>query len=300
MLRSSIPALSIANHHKMYKVSDLRETEHALRFEMPVRWSSLLDPAALTSREDKTPVVMTQRAAADSAAHWAMVIPKLAPAAPRLLPAAGPIEEAHFAAPKYLAPKFEVSSVSAPIAVKLVLMAGLGMLLVPGWRNDRSAGAQAVQAESAMSDIGWIRESSNLVLYGPSIGQSASRIDFTWRINAAGVAWVVRAKDAGDYYAVRIKPAGAEIGRAFSVERYTMYRGVEKSRAVKQVDLSNSGAYVRVRMEATGSSFKLLLDGKSVSQWTDTRLPAGAVGFLDGADERPDVQALRIARTSTQ
>ena len=284
----------------MDKVSDLRETEHALRFEIPVRWSSLLDPGALGSRGDKVPVVITQRAAPDSAARWAMVIPKLAPAAPRLLPAAGSIEPAYFAAPKYLAPKFEVSSDSASIAVKVVLIAGLAMLFVPGWRNDRSAGAQAVQAESAMGDIGWIRESPNLVLYGPSIGQTDSRIDFTWRVNAAGVAWVVRAKDAGNYYAVRIKPAGSEIGRAFLVERYTLYRGAEKSRAVKQVDLSKAGSNVRVRMEATGSAFQLSLDGKSVSQWTDTRLPAGAVGFLDGADERPDIQALRIARTSTQ
>jgi len=284
----------------MNKVSELRETEQALRFEMPVRWSSLLDPAALTVREDKTPVVINHRSAHDSAAQWSMVIPKFAPAAPRLLPAAEPLDIPHFAAPRYLAPKFEVSSASASIAVKLVLIAGLGMLLVPGWRNDRSDGAQAVEAESAMSDIGWIRETPNLVLYGPSIGQTESRIDFTWRVNAAGVGWVVRAKDAGNYHAVRIKPAGSKIGRAFSVERYTVYLGVEKSRAVKQVDLLKSGSSVQVRMEATGSAFKLSLNGKPVSQWTDTRLPVGAVGFLDGAAERPDVQALRISRTSAQ
>ncbi len=282
-------------------MSDLRETEHAVRFTFPIGWSTLVDPDALASLGDKTPVVMPQRSAFDSSVQWAMVIPRLAPpaAAPRLLPAAGFGDAARFAAPKYVVPRFEVSSDPASLAVKVLLSASLALLLVPGWRKDNSPGARAVEIESGMSETGWVRQSAGqarkLVLYRASAAATDYRLDFTWRANPQGVAWVFRAKDNNNYYAVRIKPLGAESSRTFSVERFAVFRGIEKSRALRMVTLPGQGASLRAAMDAAGPVFRLYLEGALVSQWTDSRLPAGGLGFIEEAGRPLEVHSVRIS-----
>lgn len=243
------------------------------------------------SSEDRTHLVAPVRAS-DSSVQWAMVIPKLSPpvAAIRALPAASS-EAAHFAAPKYLAPKFEVSTDSASIAVKFLLIASLALLVIPGWNNDGSAGARAVEMESGMGGRGWLR-SSGLVLYRPSMGKADYRMEFTWKIDSSGLAWVVRAKDNASYYAVRLKPVGPELGRRITVERFARYGGVEKSRSVKTVALSRPD--VRIRTEVAGSTFKLYLDGNLVSQWMDSRLATGGVGFLGEPNQNPRVESFNF------
>jgi hypothetical protein len=104
-----------------------------------------------------------------------MVIPKLAPAAaaPHLLLAVESALPATFAAPKYVIPKFEVSSDSSSLAVKFLLSVSVTLLLVPGWRNTGSPGARAVEIESSMRESGWARQSAGqarqLVLYRASL-----------------------------------------------------------------------------------------------------------------------------------
>ena len=279
-------------------MSDLRETELAVPFRFPVTWSTLLDPSALSPPGDRTQVVMSQNAASDSTVQWAMVIPKLAPpsAAIRLLPAADSAEPAQFSAPKYIVPKFEVSSDPASLTVKVLLSASLALFLIPGWRNNSSAGARAVQVESTMAERGWTHQAPELVLYTPSLSYTDYRMEFTWRVNSKGVAWVFRAKDRENYYAVRIKPQGSGSSHMFSVERFTLHRAVEKSRAVKVVAGSKADpSLLHIKLDVAGSTFRLYLDEKAVSQWTDTRLPTGGLGFIEEGNQRAEVQSLRIS-----
>jgi hypothetical protein len=230
-----------------------------------------------------------------------MVIPKLAPhaAAPRLLPAAGPEFAATFAAPKYVIPKFEVSSGASSVAVKFLLAASVTLLLVPGWRNIGSPGARAVEIESSMSENGWARESTaqarQLVLYRASRGATDYRLDFTWRINPQGVACVFRAQDSNNYYAVRIKPVGSASSRTFSVERFAVLRGIEKSRVQRVLTMPGKSSSLRAAMDVAGPLFRLYLEGTLVSQWTESRLTAGGLGFLEEAGRPAEVQSVRIS-----
>jgi len=230
-----------------------------------------------------------------------MVIPKLAPlaAAPRLLPAVGPEFAATFAAPKYVIPKFEVSSGASSVAVKFLLISSVTLLLVPGWRNTGSPGARAVEIESSMSQSGWVRESTaqarQLVLYRASAGATGYRLDFTWRIDPPGVACAFRAQDSNNYYAVRIKPLGPAFSRTFSVERFAVLRGIEKSRVQRVVALPGKSSSLRAAMDVAGPVFRLYLDGTLVSQWTESRLTAGGLGFLEEAGQPAEVQSVRIS-----
>ncbi len=277
------------------------EPERAARFRFQVRWSALLDPSALTPPADKARVVTPLKASTDSTVQWAMVIPKLNPPAVaiRLLPALESGWTATFAAPKYVVPKFEVSSGSSSLAVKLLLSVSAALLLIPGWTNDGSPGARAVETESSMRESGWVRESASearqLVLYRASFGHTGYRLDFTWRIAPQGVACVFRATDRNNYYAVRINPLTVESSRTFLVERFAVIRGIEKSRAQRVLTLPGKNASLRAAMDVTGPVFRLYLDGNLVSQWTDSRLTTGGLGFLEEGSQRTEVQSERIS-----
>jgi hypothetical protein len=235
-----------------------------------------------------------------------MVIPKLEPvsAAPRLLPAVESGWDATFAAPKYVIPKFEVSVGSSSLAVKLLLAMSVALLLVPGWRNTGSPGARAVEIESNMSESGWARESAGparqLVLYraslaGAPLSPANYRLDFTWKIAPSGVACVFRAMDSNNYYAARIKSVGADSSRTFSLERFAVIRGVEKSRSQRMLALPGKNPNVHLALDVSGPAFRLYLDGTLVSQWADSRLTSGGIGFLEDKSHRPELQSVRIS-----
>jgi len=227
-----------------------------------------------------------------------MVIPRLAPAAPapRLLPAAESGWDAAFAPPKYVIPKFEVSSDSTSLAVKLVLSSCVMLLLVPGWRNTGSPGARAIEMESSMSEHAWMRESAGqtrrLVLYRASAGAAGYRLDFTWKINPQGVDWVFRAQDHQNYFAARLKPLASP--GAFLLERFAVLKGVEKSRVQRVLTLPGKDTGLRVATDIAGSSFRLYLNGNLMSQWTDLRLPSGGAGFLEESGHPIPLQSVRI------
>jgi len=275
-------------------VSDLSQTEQAIPFQIPVTWATLVDPPKAAG-EPASLAATPRVAAADPSAQWSMVIPKRAAAAPLQLPAAHFDEPARFAAPRYVVPKFEVRSDSASLAVKLVLSASALLLLVPGWRNTGSPGARAVEAESMMKQRGWIRPSNSLVLYERSIGKTDYKIEFNWPLNPMGVAWVFRAKDKDNYYGVRIKPAAGEPAPMLAVTRFIVSGGIEKSRFVKLLPVPKGDPSVRLKTDVAGSTFKLFLDDKVVSQWTDGKLPMGAVGFLEQGNQGARVQSLKIS-----
>jgi hypothetical protein len=258
-----------------------------------------VDPAALAPHPENARVVIPHSAPADSSVEWAMVIPRLAPAspAPRLLPAPESGWDAAFAPPKYVLPKFEVSSGSASLAVKLVLSASVMLLLVPGWRNTGSPGSRAIEMESSMSERAWMREpagpAKHVALYRASAGATDCRLDFTWRTNPQGVSWVFRAKDGKNYFAARIKSWTSP--GAFSIERFAVIKGVEKSRVQRVLTLPSKDPSLRVATDVAGPMFRIYLNGNLVSQWTDGRLTAGGVGFLEESRQTVGLQSVRIS-----
>ncbi len=269
---------------------DVPDADQIAHFRFPVTWNSLVNTRVLAPSVPSL-TAEAPHAAHDSTVRWSMVVPKMPHPAPALaLPAAGLGETAAFAPPRYVAPKFEVSLDSATLAVKVILLAAVAMLVVPGWRDTGSPGARAIEIESAMCSTNWVRgPSADVALYRPSLDQADYRIEFNWNINPRGVASVFRVTDAG-YYGVRIKPISA---RSLAVEHFVKYRGAERSRVLKTAAVARQD--VAVRLDALGPAFRVSIDGKTVVQWTDNRLAAGGVGFLDGANNRPDVQGLRIA-----
>lgn len=276
------------------------DVDQMAAFEFPVAWDCLIDPDALLAKDN---LPSTYRAAGnfrDPDAQWSMVVPRMtnhtAAAATLTLPVPASFTTPLFAAPRYVAPKFEVSLDTASLAVKTLLIAAVVMLLVPGWRDIGSPGARAVRLESSMNQAEWIRQSvaaGTVILHRQSLVQNDYRLDFLWRPSATGVTWFVRFEDPRNYGGLRIKPVPMA-PRMFVVEHFAVLNGAVRSRATKLVVIPKQET-VAIRTDAAGNSFHLYVNGNPVTQWTDPRLTSGAIGFFEDNARQNDIQSIRIS-----
>jgi hypothetical protein len=58
------------------------------------------------------------------------------------------------------------------------------------------------------------------------------------------------------------------------------------------------GATLQAAMNIAGPVFRLYLEGTLVSQWTDSRLTSGGLGFLEEGSRPVKVQSVRITLLS--
>ena len=165
------------------------------------------------------------------------------------------------------------------------------------------APAQA-SAEAATRNGSWLREASapagagqarHLVLYRPSLGATDCRLEFTWKVSDRPLAWTFRAKDTDNYYAMAIKALRPGPAPALSVEHFTVYQGIESPHSSKVLILAEDNPALQVRMDVSGGTFKLYLEGNAADYWTDNRLAAGGLGFLEQPDQPADVQSVRMS-----
>ncbi len=263
---------------------------------------------------------------ANSAAQWEMVIPKMvrppskqvaarsvfAPPAPLDSPAATPRQIS--SAPANAVPDPEPAIFQAP---SLLLYSSDDQFLARFWRQialatiavaaivlllGRSgAGASSVREHGIETAGmgGWSRRSIAppgrlMSVYEPSREEADYRIEFGWVPDANGVGWVFRTRDAGDYYAMRLRLIQPGASLVLAAEHFSVSGGEESVHSRKILPLANNSGLVHVRMDAIGPSFTLSLQGNPVDTWTDPRLDSGAVGFYDEHGQRPVVQALRF------
>ena len=134
-----------------------------------------------------------------------------------------------------------------------------------------------------------------LVLYRPSLGATDCRLEFTWKVSDRALAWTFRAKDPDNYYAMAIKALRPGPSPALSVEHFTVYQGIESPHSSKVLLLGDNNSALQVRMDVSGATFKLYLEGNAADYWTDNRLGAGGLGFLEQPDQPADVDRVRMS-----
>lgn len=309
------------------------QSEPAAGFFFLVTWSSLFTPleyfktpgalepryeSPLPARNDAIPAGQGLRG---STAHWEMVIPKMVRPngrAPSLTDGAMPAPgEAPARPPDRPA---AVSSVlldplpslarrpprSVPLVLKLAAISGVLMaVLIP--IGLRFAGPRPAPAPAGPSDKGagsWMHEGSRpagtragrqLILYRPSLGASDGRLEFSWKISESGIAWIFRVKDSDNYYAMALKVATTGASPMLSAEHFTVYQGTEGAHISKPVVLAGDHSVLQIRMDVSGQTFTLYLEGKPADAWSDARLTAGALGFLEEPGRPADVQSVRMS-----
>ena len=236
-----------------------------------------------------------------------MVIPKMVrpgrarpqPSVPAAIESA-PADKADFI------PSFSTALTRLPFARQpaLIIAAAVGLILGSAiWlgRGTKVRPSPAFQA-------GWVRERApffaeasgfpqerQLLLYRGSQDQSDYRLQFDWKPDSNGVGWVFRVRDAGNYYAARIKFVQSGSPPVFMLEHFAVIAGREGQHSWKTGSLTRNHPVIRVSMEAAGSAFALNVQGNRAANWTDARLPSGVLGFFKESNEQPAVEAVQLS-----
>ena len=246
--------------------------------------------------------------------QWEMVVPKMvrtakktpAPTSPR--PA--PPDRAFTSEPasaETSAPNLYTAASGFRKSFSFKLCVGVGVLAVisvPLWKHAARAAPSEIETSVAGGD--WMRESAiagdpgvkqsrQLVLYKPALKAGNCRFEFDWTTASGDVGLIFRAKDLGNYYAVRLKVLKAGPNPSLSAEYFSVYQFVEHPHNEKIVVFSRNDPVVHVRMDVFGPMFTLYLQNNATEYWTDAQLASGAVGFLEEWNRSAEVHGVRMS-----
>jgi hypothetical protein len=181
---------------------------------------------------------------------------------------------------------------AAKIGIGLVLAVVILYFLFARTGDDKAAapqtssvwvGEQGWSTEWA-SDTGGSKRGRQLTLYRPSTGMTDYQFRFVGQIESKALGWVFRAADTKNYYAMKIENLRPG---AMAISHLAVVEGRESSYSQKPLSIdARPGAAYRVNVDVSGPRFTITVNGEPVDFWTDNRLKAGAVGFMNERDER--------------
>lgn len=246
--------------------------------------------------------------------QWEMVVPKMVRTPKKVTPlnsprpalaspsAAGDTVIAEQFASHLYAPSFSLrKSFSFKLCIAVVALAAV---IIPLWRRAARPSATEIQTSIAAGD--WLREaavagdpgvkqSRQLILYKPALKAADYRFEFDWMTDSGDVGFVFRAKDLGNYYAVRLKVLRPGSSPTLAAEYFGVYHFIESPHNEKVMVFSKSEPVVRLRMDVLGPMFTLYLQNIATEYRTDAQLGSGALGFFEEWNRSPEVQAVRMS-----
>ena len=182
-------------------------------------------------------------------------------------------------------------------------MAALGIVAVPMWRHSAHPAAEIETSveggewlrQAAIAGDPGVKQSRQLVLYRPSLKAADSRFEFDWKTDSGNLGMIFRAKNLGNYYAVRLKLLNPGSNATLSAEYFSVYQFVESLHREKVLVLTRNDPTLHVRMEIFGPTFTLYLQNNATEYWTDAQMASGAIGFFEEWNRSAEIHGLRIS-----
>jgi len=154
-----------------------------------------------------------------------------------------------------------------------------------GWKNWVGG------VEDWCVDAAGVRTGS-LALFAPSLDMRDYEMEFLARIENRSVAWVFRASNFTEYHMCSIKVSQ---GGGYEFKRRTVIGGIRGPAVTAPLRQAKTKAALTVRLRAAGNEFTVWVDGQSVDNWSDSRLPIGGIGFMGGPDDRARIYWVRVS-----
>src|ERR1043166_896555 len=244
--------------------------------------------------------------APSSTAQWEMVVPKMVrpPAKPATAPPPAPPARAEAPVKSESTPSLYTTPERflSLLRWKLLLIgAALSGLVLWLWLRSPVSPSDA-QIQSTVRASTWSRRDAytagskrgrQIVLYDGSRDESDYRVEFAWVPDSKGVGLAFRVRDSGNYSAARLSVLQSGRTPTLSVERFTVSAGLESRHSQRVITLPGNDSAVNVRMDASGPSFSLYVNGQPVDLWTDQRFLTGGIGFYDERKDQATVRSLR-------
>jgi tetratricopeptide (TPR) repeat protein len=158
------------------------------------------------------------------------------------------------------------------------------------WKGGQSKGPKTW----SYSTDGFIHP-GQLALYRPSVPLADYRFEFMAQIESKSVDWVVRARDANNYYAMKFTVLQPGPRPIVAMVRYPVIEGRKGDRVQTPLRMMiHANTPYRVTVDVEGNRFRASVEGQEADFWTEDRLKAGGVGFFREADERARVYWVKL------
>jgi hypothetical protein len=160
--------------------------------------------------------------------------------------------------------------------------------------GDPKSGAPAGWSHSA---DGYVRPAA-LAFFRPSMEFRDYRMEFFGQIEDKSMSWAVRAHDAKNYYAMKVKVLEPGLRETVALEHYPVVAGIKGHKVevpLPQIMIHSRTPY-HVEVAVRGNRITASIEGQQVDSWTDDILPKGGVGLFAEAGERARVYWLKVSR----
>ena len=162
-------------------------------------------------------------------------------------------------------------------------------------------GMQAWGAKNHQMAAGWTRNSDGyvrpgqLALFQPTLNYTDYRLEFFGEIENKSMSWVVRGKDARNYYAMKFNVVQPGLRPVISMVHYPVVDGKQGKKVEMPLSIMvhNSTPY-HVAVQVKGAHFTASIEGQEVDEWTDDSLMAGGVGFFSEAGARARLYWMKV------
>jgi hypothetical protein len=124
-------------------------------------------------------------------------------------------------------------------------------------------------------------EPGSLAFYKPSMELRDYSLEFLGQIQGRSLNWVFRAKDARNYYVVRIVITRPGPMPEAQIVQYAVIDGKEERHKVLPTPYPvRPDTMYLVRVDVRGSEFNIYLQGQPLYNFSDDRLKEGGIGFF--------------------
>lgn len=239
-----------------------------------------------------------------SAEHVTVAAPERAPAIPEtprspaaesLKPADAPVEfDFAFQGPFAATPGWRRHLLKLAIAAAVACVVSY-FAIRPGPRTESPrAAAQAIAPAGPEWIADWSRSDPGdyIALFEPSWDWSDYLVESS-AVPGEGVAWVYRASDPDNYYALRLEDRAA--GKVRLV-RYAVIHGQQTDPIETALAELPPGESYAVRLEVRGARFSLFLGDRLSAEWTDTQLGRGGFGVIGRRTDLAHTGEVKVTR----
>ena len=171
------------------------------------------------------------------------------------------------------------------------------------WSDSFRGGMEAWGAAAKSWAPGWTHSADgyvqpgSLAIFRPTVNYTDYKLEFFGQIEHKSMDWVVRARDARNYYAMKFTVVQPGLRPYIAMVHYAVVGG--KRGRYSETPLSvmvHKGRPMQVMVDVHGNRFTASVDGEEVESWRDNSLSSGGVGFFADAGEKARLYWMKVSK----
>jgi hypothetical protein len=171
------------------------------------------------------------------------------------------------------------------------------------WSDTFRGGMEAWGAGAKSWAPGWTRSADGyvqpgpLAIFHPTVDYTDYTLEFFAQIERQSIDWVVRARDAENYYAMKVTVVNPGLRPIVALAHYSVVNGQRTGYSATPLDIMvHNSRPMQVQVDVRGKQFTASVDGEQVGSWSDDAPATGGVGFFAEAGEKSRLYWMRVSR----